>query len=216
MKQIHKHGITWHVSEPYRPDQNAAEGVIREIRRKWFRVMIRKNMPRRLWDYGIQWVCEITQRTSNSHFVLSDRTPIEAVTGETTDISEYLDFGFYDRVWFKENVGLGEKSLGRWLGVAHRIGNAMNYFILKDNGKVVSCSMVQRVTNLEMRTKEVEEQVKQFDSNLEETIKDLGIIVTSDSQPHEWGQELPQDQNFLDEFYKVVSSEKVEESSSNP
>ena len=34
MKQIHKHGITWHVSEPYRPDQNAVEGVIREIRRK--------------------------------------------------------------------------------------------------------------------------------------------------------------------------------------
>ena len=31
--------------------------------------------------------------------------PIESVTGETTDISEYLDFGFYDSVWYHENAG---------------------------------------------------------------------------------------------------------------
>ena len=30
--------------------------------------------------------------------------PLEKVTGETPDISEYLDFGFYDMVWLKHNA----------------------------------------------------------------------------------------------------------------
>jgi hypothetical protein len=41
------------------------------------------------------------------------------------DISEYLDFGFYDRIWFLENAGLGERKLGYWLGVSYRIGSLM-------------------------------------------------------------------------------------------
>ena len=28
--------------------------------------------------------------------------------GETEEISEYLDFGFYDMVWYKDNGGLSE------------------------------------------------------------------------------------------------------------
>ena len=43
--------------------------------------------------------------------------PLDNITGETEDISDYLDFGFYDRVWFHENSELGERGLGRWLGV---------------------------------------------------------------------------------------------------
>ena len=39
------------------------------------------------------------------------------LTGETPDISQYLDFGFYDRFWFKEDPGLGETKLARFLGV---------------------------------------------------------------------------------------------------
>jgi hypothetical protein len=46
--------------------------------------------------------------TANSSFSLDGRTPMEQVTGETPDISEYLDFGIYDWVWFKDNAGLGE------------------------------------------------------------------------------------------------------------
>ena len=51
MKQIRKHDVTYHVTEPNLHNQNPAEGVIREIRRKWYRVMIRKQVPTRLWDY---------------------------------------------------------------------------------------------------------------------------------------------------------------------
>ena len=36
--------------------------------------------------------------------------PLKKITGETEDISDYLDFGFYDRVWFHKNTGLGEQA----------------------------------------------------------------------------------------------------------
>jgi uncharacterized protein with GYD domain len=39
------------------------------------------------------------------HKLAALMAPIESVTGETTDISEYLDFGFYDSVWYHENAG---------------------------------------------------------------------------------------------------------------
>ena len=38
---------------------------------------------------------------------LQGRTTLEALTGETPDISQYLEFVFYDRVWLKEDVGIG-------------------------------------------------------------------------------------------------------------
>jgi hypothetical protein len=70
MKNIRKFGIAYHVSEPYQPRQNPAEGVIREVRVRWFRVMRQKHVPRRLGDYGFCWVCEIMTRTANEVFSL--------------------------------------------------------------------------------------------------------------------------------------------------
>ena len=55
---------------------------------------------------------------------------MEALTGETPDISEYLDFGFYDLVWYKETAGLGEIQLGRFLDVSHGTGSLMSYWVL--------------------------------------------------------------------------------------
>ena len=113
-----------------------------------------KSVPQRLWDYGLQWVCDIQVRTSNSARDLDGKCPLERVTRETVDISEYLDFGFYDWVWYRENAGLGETKLGRWLGVSHRIGTLMSIWVLAASGKVISRTTVQRVTNLEIQVDE--------------------------------------------------------------
>ena len=62
--------------------------------------------------------------------MLNGRTPVEVLTGETPDISKYLDFGFYDRMWYKENAGIGKTKLARFLGVSHEVGSLMSYWIL--------------------------------------------------------------------------------------
>ncbi len=151
MSNVRKYSIDYHVTEPYRPNHNFAEGVICEIRRKWFRIMVQKNVPQRLWDYGLQWVCDIQNHTSNSSREVDRRCPLERITGETVDTSNYLDFGFFDWVWYRENAGLGETKLGRWLGVSLRIGTLMSFWVLASIGKVLSRTTVQRVTNLELQ-----------------------------------------------------------------
>ena len=55
--------------------------------------------------------------TANSSFQLEGRTPIEQVTGETPNISEYLDFSFYDWVQYRDNAGVGDNMFGHWLSV---------------------------------------------------------------------------------------------------
>ncbi len=64
-KTLRKHNIKYRVTEPGRHNQNRAEGVICEIKKKWFRTMIKKKVPKRLWDYGIRWVCETMWITAN-------------------------------------------------------------------------------------------------------------------------------------------------------
>ena len=83
--------------------------------------------------------------------------PLEVAAGESVDISEYLDFGFYDHVWYKDNAGLSEAKPGRWLRVSHRTGRLICYHILTQNRTVISRSTVQRVTNLELQEKCIKE-----------------------------------------------------------
>jgi hypothetical protein len=117
-----KYNITKKVTEPGRPNQNPAESVIREVRKRWYRTIFRTNCPRRLWNFGIPYICKIMSLTASYAGSLNGRTPIERLFGETPDISEYLDFGFYDWVWYKENAGLGPIKLGKFLGVSDSTG----------------------------------------------------------------------------------------------
>ena len=55
----------------------------------------------------MRWVCEIQQRTHLRSNRIDGGIPLENLTGETQDISEYLDFGFYDRVWYSLGTRLG-------------------------------------------------------------------------------------------------------------
>ena len=147
-KTINDHQIKPHVSAPYSPNQNPSEGSIRETKRRWYRLQAKKNVPDRLTDFGIKHISETGNVTANSSRYLQGRTPIEFITGETPDICEYIDFGFYDYVYYRTNGGLDVPSMGRWLGVSHRVGKLMSYWILSKTGRIVSCSTVQRITNL--------------------------------------------------------------------
>ena len=80
--------------------------------------MIAKRVPEEFWDYGLTWVSEISSLTFSSAGSITGGVPIEAVTGDTIDISEYLDFGFYNKVWFKDNAGSSPYEPSRWLGVS--------------------------------------------------------------------------------------------------
>ena len=77
------------MTEPDLHNQNPAERVIRELRRKWYRVMIKKRVPEAFWDHGLKWVSEVSSLTHTSAENLDGNIPLTNVTGETADIPEY-------------------------------------------------------------------------------------------------------------------------------
>ena len=166
---MRKFEIKWHVTETKRSNQNAVEGCIRELRRRWYRTMFRTYCLRALWSYGIPYVSKIMQIMASFAADLQGRKPLEALTGETPDISQYLDFGFYDRVWFKEDAGLGETKLGRFLGVYHHIGYLMGCWVLPESGIPMSRTTVQRVTIFESRTEKCRKFLGVYDRSIVDT-----------------------------------------------
>jgi hypothetical protein len=210
MKHVRDYAIDYHITEPNRPQQNRAETVIREVKKRWFRQMVKRKVPKRLWDYGIVWVCEVMLLTSNSSFSLDGRTPMEQLTGEMPDISKYLDFGFYDWIWYKDNAGLGENCIGWWLGIAHRVGNLMSYWILPETGRVIAWTTVQCITNLELTTDEVKQRCSQYDQRVAEVLSDANHIIPhgEDTVLQDWNDyPVEDDPDLIDEFNNVVSDD---------
>ena len=176
--------------------------------------MTKRRVPKRLWDYGVVWVCEIMSITANSTFALEGRTPLEQLTGETPDITEYLDFGFYDWVWYKDNAGVGENSYGRWLGVSHRIGNLMSYWVLTLACRVISRTTVQRITNLELSTEEVKQACREFDDRVKELMNDDGHLVAGENerQLQDWDDHQDMtDDDFAEQLNHTVSDGEIPE-----
>ena len=81
------------------------------------------------------WEADIYSRTAGK-----DGCPtLERLTGDMIDISEWLEFEFYDFVWFWNNQsGDTKPMLGLWLGLSHRVGSALYYWILSEKVKVLS------------------------------------------------------------------------------
>ena len=87
MKEVRKHRVYLHVTKPDCHNQSKVEVVIREMRKKWFYVMLINKVPHRLRNYGLEWVEEIMHSTVGSAGYLHYCTSLEEVTGEIPDIS---------------------------------------------------------------------------------------------------------------------------------
>ena len=98
--------------ERERSNQNPPFCGVRELRKWWYQEVFRTYCPRKLWSYGNPFVEKIMQLTASHSEKLQGRTPLEYMTGETPDFLEYLCFGWYDQVWYKEDAGLGETKIG--------------------------------------------------------------------------------------------------------
>ena len=100
----------------------------------------------------------------------------EQVTGKTPDISEFLDFSFYDLVWYHPGVhpSISEDNrvLGRWLGVSHRNGSNMCYWVMGRDVIPVTETTIQHVTFNNMLDVNIASQIEQFDEALQARLDD--------------------------------------------
>jgi hypothetical protein len=117
-----------------------------------------KKVPSRLWDYKMVHVTKLMNFTAQGQ---NGRTGHEEVAGETPD-RDTPD---------KDN----SPKIGRWLGPSHRIGAAMCYYILVQNGEVVSRSSVQHMMIVEMMKDDIKSKMESYDDEVNGRLRDEGF-----------------------------------------
>ena len=176
--------------------------------------MLKKRVPQRLWNFALLWICETGNVTVTSSHYAQGRTPLEIITGETPNISEFFDFGFYDWVTFKSNGGVGGAEIGRWLGVSHRVGPLMTYWILPKSGIPISCTTVQRMPLNEFSRDEIQKQIAEYESGLEKRLQAVSAQLSTHPDPENMPQSHVlslenEDTKFIEEFMRVRNNEDV-------
>ena len=139
---------------------------------------------------------------------------MEQVTRDTPDILEYLDFEYYDWCWYNNNARLGEPKLGRWLGVAYHMGALMMYWILTEQGTVIACSTVSRLTLLEAHVENTKVQLQAFDAAMKEQMNDPANVINEGGKNHPWDwtdHPYEDDPDYQAEFNDIVSNGKAKE-----
>ena len=131
-------------SEVERSNNNhATGGDIGRLKKRFWQNMVSKKFPKNLWDYGLVHQDGILSCISRGKTVW---TGIEKVTGKTPEISEWIDFEFYDRIWWLYNkhplTTDDNIILGKWLGISHKIGSVICYWVLNVSGRFVAWNIL--------------------------------------------------------------------------
>ena len=87
-------------TEPYSPWQNAAESAIRELKKAAGRKMVRAGAPKPFWADAIKLEAYVRSNTAHDIFILQGEVPETVMSGETSDISQFCEFAFYDWIMF--------------------------------------------------------------------------------------------------------------------
>lgn len=210
-------------SEPYSPWQVRAELCNRELKKAVRYTMSKTRAPKRLWDYCTMHHSEIRNFTAHPLFMLQGRTPYELVTGNTPDISEYTDFCWYETVWYHDQEAAfpeDRRKLAKWLGVAHRVGQALCYYLLPASGRPIVRSTVQAISEDELHSENICQQIKELDQQIESSIiesKHEPPLIESQNQalqdvyePYEPDAEKPEVANFTpNNLYDALISAEV-------
>ena len=178
-KAIRKYGIKMTFSEPHRHNQlQQVDGTIRDLKRRWRTTMTSKNVPRRLWCFGLEHQARLMQFIPRGR---NERTGYEMITGRTPDISEYCDFDFYDLVWYwrapHPSMAEHDRELARWMGVAHRYGSDMCYWLMPVSGIPIVTTTVQHVTADDYRDPDLNTRINEFNDQLCHRLDDTNFVL---------------------------------------
>ncbi len=105
-----------------------------------------------LWDYCASYVADITCFTANDIYVAHGCTPHEMISGNTPDITEYTEFAWYEPIFYYDDLPFSDSkhTIARWVGVAHRVGQALCYWLFTRTGQVTARTSVQKLTDIEL------------------------------------------------------------------
>ena len=123
---------------------------------------------------------------------------MQDLKGKTTDIPEYLDFGFYDHVSYMENSGIRMPDIRRWLVVSQRISRLMSYWILTQKRTGISRTTFKRLASICKEADEFKASVSDFDTEISRCFKEEKYLTYDGSKPipKAWSDYLEYDPDF--------------------
>jgi len=140
-----KYHVRLTTTEAWQQRQNTVERMISTLKDRVEHIRSIRRIPSEYLGYLYKFVAHIHNLMANRN--LNDRTPHEAYTGETGDLS-HLRFAFYDPVWYSP-AGSGDSGRmcrGRYLGPAESTGDEITHHILPvviHNGKEVPAGTIE-------------------------------------------------------------------------
>ena len=111
--------------------------------------------------------------TATDHIQLDGSTPFAKVHGYTPNIAEYVQFKWFEWVWYHDPNDPNKQMLGRWCGPAHNIGQGMAYHILSSKGKMITCSTVAPLTQDKIKLPQNMERMESFTKEMELIIENF-------------------------------------------
>jgi len=146
------------------------------------------------------------------------RSGYQVVLGETPDISKWIEFGFYEYVWFLHtptNDMLDETTqIGRWLGAAHNVSSNLCYYVLSITGHVLARATVRRVTDTEMQDPNVKTKLAEFDRTINsslvvQVVDDLPPLpdLETDDEPDTYNDIIERDDVTDEAFDRYLNTE---------
>jgi hypothetical protein len=114
------------------------------------------------------------------------------IMGTTPDISSLIDYDFYEPIWYYDELSQfpePKRKIARWLGEAHNIGQAMNYYVLPPSGIPLVHSSVQTITPEECLIDAVRDKLKELDAAIRSKYPTKNPDNVPDYFSHEQDQE---------------------------
>jgi hypothetical protein len=171
-KKCRKYDIRQTSTEPHSPWQNKAESLgVKEVKKYGCRLMEETQAPIRLWCFAYEYGADVLCLMATGMFQLGGRTAYEFIMHYTPDISEYVTFQWYQWAYYW-NEQTKEKTLCRWLGVAHNVGQSLCYWILLENGQFIARSTVIPIPEEDLQSDGMKSRMKKFTDTVQDRIGD--------------------------------------------
>ena len=97
----HDAGCTVVELEKGTPSSNRVERAIKTLKDETKNDLFQSNCPMVLWDYALERRAKIICCTPRSNYLLNGSTPHTKLTGQIADISNLVDYGWYDWVIYR-------------------------------------------------------------------------------------------------------------------
>ena len=169
-KLCRKNKVTQKVTEPDCPWQNFAEPNGGAIKRAVRHLLRTTNSPVRLWDYCWEYYCSLKRFTATNNIHLENKTPHEKIHGTMPNITEYIQYQWFEWIWYADLRNPDDEVLGRWLGPASNAGTGHASHILTQKGRVITRSSLRPMKEGEMDRPETKRRCDDYTKEMESII----------------------------------------------